>query len=617
MEYRRVTIITEEPTIEVLAEMKLDEAGVLNMASWVKKYRPRCVPESGFETILDLVPHDGYDIDARRREEMGLDTLMRPVTDNELLAELAGRKCFDSVTEVLTPSGWVAFPELRRGTPVATLNCRTVTMEFQTPTDYIEKRHVGRMYCAESRAFSIRTTDDHDMWVRPQRGAPWRFAPTSEVAGRPYGIRRCAPYTAGESVDDAWAAFLGFYIAEGSLVDGKKYGVGSRVVLYQRPKTAAVILTLVDALGYNSYVKTDPRNGVLHITINNTDLATKLAEHGTLSHNKRLPKQVFGWSPRARSVLLDALMAGDGTVTKGARVYTTTSQQLADDVQTLILMSGRPGTISSMEPSDGTGTSFRGNHRVYRVREGSQEVAEVNARYAQHDFFEDADEVVYCVTVPNRVLFVRRNKKIFTASNCYDSFADAGAKRTNGEYLASMWQGQIPHRSTGYHPKMSFFFGDVSRRVSHELIRNYVGADRDEEGNPSQESTRFTHHYGAFIAPVRDLDSPERLASYRDAMQSAYNAYRYYIAREVQMFADKHGAEPKGMDRKRIYEAASNFLPHSCATSWIWTTNPMALAKLFAERCHEAADAEFYRFAAKLKRICMERWPNLFPHVER
>lgn len=83
---------------------------------------------------------------------------------------------------------------------------------------------------------------------------------------------------------------------------------------------------------------------------------------------------------------------------------------------------------------------------------------------------------------------------------CYDSFADAGAKRTNGEYLRSMWEGRIPHRSTGYHAKMTFFFAHISRRVSHELIRNYVGSDRDEEGSPSQESTRFTHHPGTYIA---------------------------------------------------------------------------------------------------------------------
>jgi thymidylate synthase ThyX len=200
---------------------------------------------------------------------------------------------------------------------------------------------------------------------------------------------------------------------------------------------------------------------------------------------------------------------------------------------------------------------------------------------------------------------------------CYDSFADSGAKRTNREYLASMWQGQIPHRSTGYHAKMTFFFAHISRRVSHELIRNYVGADRDEEGSPSQESTRFTHHPGCYIAPVRDLDDRAALEHFEVAAQENYTRYCDYIRGEANAFEDEHGHAPKGMDRKRIYEAASNYLMHSCATSFIWTTNPMALAKFFAERDHEAADAEIQRFAHQLKLLCLDRWPNLFPFVER
>lgn len=215
--------------------------------------------------------------------------------------------------------------------------------------------------------------------------------------------------------------------------------------------------------------------------------------------------------------------------------------------------------------------------------------------------------------------FVTDNELLaeFAGRKCYDSFAEKAAPRSNKQYLESMWSGRIPHRSTGYHPKMSFFIGDVSRRVSHELIRNYVGADRDEEGSPSQESTRFTHHYGAFIAPPKDLEYPDSITYFTDAMQEAYDRYGYYIDSEILAFRKRTGAEPRGMDRKRIYEAASNYLPHSCATSFIWTTNPMALAKLFAERCNTDADLEFQRFANKWKGICLERWPNLFPHVER
>lgn len=196
---------------------------------------------------------------------------------------------------------------------------------------------------------------------------------------------------------------------------------------------------------------------------------------------------------------------------------------------------------------------------------------------------------------------------------CYDSFAEKGAKRTNGQYLSSMWQGRIPHRSTGYHAKMTFFIADVSRRVSHELIRNYVGADRDEEGAPSQESTRFTHHPGRYIAPIRDKDDPVALASFENVAYVNYNTYLNYIAISELQHKKEHGESPKGMDRKRIYEAASNYLLHSCSTSFIWTTNPMALTKFFHERDHDAADAEIQRFAKKWKRLCLTMWPNLFP----
>ena len=63
-----------------------------------------------------------------------------------------------------------------------------------------------------------------------------------------------------------------------------------------------------------------------------------------------------------------------------------------------------------------------------------------------------------------------------------------------------------------------------------------------------------------------------------------------------------NGAVAGGMDRKRIFEAASSYLSHSAETSFIWTTNPIALAKLFKERDHEAAALEFRRLAVVWKR---------------
>jgi thymidylate synthase ThyX len=160
---------------------------------------------------------------------------------------------------------------------------------------------------------------------------------------------------------------------------------------------------------------------------------------------------------------------------------------------------------------------------------------------------------------------------------------------------------------------MTFFLAGISRRVSHELIRHYVGADRSEEGSPSQESTRYTFHPGHFAVPpyviARGLSAA---TGFHQAMESAYSNYLAFINREETLWESAHGKKPTAIDRKRIYEAAAGLLPMQACTSMVWTTNPLALSKLFSERCSEAADAEFQRFALKWRAVAEARWPNLF-----
>lgn len=197
---------------------------------------------------------------------------------------------------------------------------------------------------------------------------------------------------------------------------------------------------------------------------------------------------------------------------------------------------------------------------------------------------------------------------------CYNSFGDKAGRKTNREYIVNTQQGDVPHASIMYHAKMTFFIGGVSRRVSHELIRHYVGADRTEEGSPSQESTRYVEHAGFYIAHPAILEDIEELHLFKGAMSRNYDEYLSFIDRREEAYAAAHGGEmPKGMDRKRIFESASPYLSHACETSFLWTTNPIALLKMGRERDHDAADLEFRRLMQVWKTVCVERWPNLFP----
>lgn len=208
---------------------------------------------------------------------------------------------------------------------------------------------------------------------------------------------------------------------------------------------------------------------------------------------------------------------------------------------------------------------------------------------------------------PNELLVELAGRK------CYNSFGMKAGRKTNLEYIASSQTGDVPHASIMYHAKMSFFIAGVSRRVSHELIRHYVGADRTEEGSPSQESTRYVEHAGFYIAHPGILDNESETAQFERAMTLNYNDYIAYIDRRALAYEEVHGEKPKGMDRKRIFESASPYLSHSCETSFIWTTNPVALSKMFKERDNDSADLEYRRLAQVWRRLCLYSWPNLFP----
>jgi len=259
------------------------------------------------------------------------------------------------------------------------------------------------------------------------------------------------------------------------------------------------------------------------------------------------------------------------------------------------------------------------------VQNGVSEMAEwVRSRRPEcmPDEYEPGDPQAWTTLLPHELFEQDRllsgNEVLveLAGRKCYDSFGLKAGRKSNAEYIANTQAGDVPHASIMYHAKMSFFIAGVSRRVSHELIRHYVGADRTEEGSPSQESTRYVEHSGCYVAHPAILNNSNELALFVGAMERNYLEYRDYIQRRTFEYADLHGGEqPKGMDRKRIFESASPYLSHACETSFIWTTNPIALAKMFKERDNEAADLEYLRLARKWKRVCLERWPNLFPQA--
>jgi len=195
---------------------------------------------------------------------------------------------------------------------------------------------------------------------------------------------------------------------------------------------------------------------------------------------------------------------------------------------------------------------------------------------------------------------------------CYDSFNKKSSTKSNKEYIENTQKGEFPHASIMYHPTFTFYIEGVSRRVSHEFIRHYVGCSGSEQGSPSQESTRYTLHTGEMVIPPRYLGNQRFEDAFEVAMWQSYNDYENIIDYEEFLFEEINEKPPKGMDRKRIYEAAAGLLPMQAATSWVWSCNPVSLAKMIGERTHKSADLEFKRLAELMRDIAVDYAPNLF-----
>jgi len=200
---------------------------------------------------------------------------------------------------------------------------------------------------------------------------------------------------------------------------------------------------------------------------------------------------------------------------------------------------------------------------------------------------------------------------------CYYSFGDRMGKKTSVGYLANL--ARMGHMSCFYHVKFTWFIFGLSRRVGEEFLRHYVGADRDKEGSPSKESTRYTEHQGLYVAQPGDIN-PDGSVDTDFAIACEENAQRYRetCASDLARYHAQHGTVPAGLARKRIYERAAGRLNLQAACSFVWTSNPVAMAKFFRERSSglevdpaHAADLEIQRFAALWRKMCLDAWPGL------
>ena len=354
--------------------------------------------------------------------------------------------CFSDDTDVLTDNGWKLFKDCNADDKFATMNTESKEIEYQHATDWINYDYNGKMIeitnlkksieCLitpnhevlrynrdKTKLFKQRADSLTDKGYIPRTGIwkgnsdlyyfelpeyhnEWDWTKL-DSNGEEYKICTKIKHEPAVKINmKDWSAFLGWYISEGSTST-------TYVTQISQTKYVNEVDEVLSRLPF--IYKYDGKM----FRISSVQLTTYLKQFG-LCDKKFIPKYIKESPPEVIREFLDHFNLGDGSIHKGNKIYYTTSKQLADDLQECIFKIGSVSNIS-FQSTKGTIAKFADKEYVrnfdkYTLTEHNKFndfYFETTSRKDKYIHEVDYNGEVFCVTVPNGTLYVRRNDKPF------------------------------------------------------------------------------------------------------------------------------------------------------------------------------------------------------------
>lgn len=194
----------------------------------------------------------------------------------------------------------------------------------------------------------------------------------------------------------------------------------------------------------------------------------------------------------------------------------------------------------------------------------------------------------------------------FAGRACYESWDRPNPDTaTNVGYIQNLTRAQ--HLSVLEHGVLSFYITDVSRSLTHELVRH-------RHFSYSQVSQRYVNPVdtdtGRFVIPPLLADSDAADYWFRASWDFSTHAYSE-VLKIAERRAEMLGVEGR-MAKKMAREAARAVLPNMTPTAIVVTGNHRSWLEFFAKRGTIHADQEIRALACELLRQCKQAEPNVY-----
>ncbi len=363
----------------------------------------------------------------------------------KIFALETGLSCYDEKTEVLTENGWKKFPEVNYSDKICTLNAKTDNIEYQAPKKIFSYIYKGKMYRLKTKRADLLVTPNHKLLYSPcdfrnpkpyiLKEAEFLFKKSKRLKKDGIWIGECPKYFILPEVKmrhgsrhysgfrkkketrlpiEPWLKFFGFWIAEGWTSEGKN-GDYNVCVCNKDKNLLNEMTAILDDLGYKAYQRGDL------VRVRDFQLFYYLKQFGKC-YDKFIPVTIKSLSKELLEILLDYYIKGDGHIYgrsgKGLSA-TTTSIRLRDDLQEIALKIGI-SAYYKLGYKKGKASIFPGSKKIYKQRNDSWIIFFIRnnrpvvlpstiKKYNYVEKWMNYEGFVYCVNVPNNVVYIRRN----------------------------------------------------------------------------------------------------------------------------------------------------------------------------------------------------------------
>lgn len=175
---------------------------------------------------------------------------------------------------------------------------------------------------------------------------------------------------------------------------------------------------------------------------------------------------------------------------------------------------------------------------------------------------------------------------------CYDSYERG---RSSAEFHNHIIE--VGHGSVLTHANLSFRVWNISRGLSHELVRHHVGVGISQRSTRYVDESRSANCWHPLIYKYILMDNggdskeQQEVVDYIHESEGVTNHAYQLIVEFLEKKLCGEGVD-KVTARKQARGAARGVLPNALETSLIWTVNLRALRNIIEQRASAGADAE-------------------------